>query len=178
MQQESIQDLLSQADEVLQHMSELTGLPIKGPLKKQVISRPEVEKYITQNLHAEMTPAGDARPGSYAAGLRPGPAGLQPGEVSDQLLHRTGGGFLRSPAQDHVHRGLGGAGHAGLTLAHELTHALQDQNFDLEKLPARPARDDDATSARQAVVEGDATAAMMQQSAGGVDLGQLPDSPG
>src|ERR1035441_2067482 len=56
-QQQSAQELLSQADEVLQQMSQITGLPIKGPLNKQVVSRPEVEKYITQNMHEEMTPA-------------------------------------------------------------------------------------------------------------------------
>ncbi len=56
-QQPGAQDLLSQADEVLRQMSQITGLPIKGTLKKQVISRPEIEKYLTENLHEEMTPA-------------------------------------------------------------------------------------------------------------------------
>jgi hypothetical protein len=42
------------------------------------------------------------------------------------------------------------------TLAHEMTHALQDQNFDLEKL--RNVHDDsDRLMALKAVVEGDAT---------------------
>lgn len=45
--------------------------------------------------------------------------------------------------------------------AHELTHGLQDQTFDLEAyLSAKPALDDDAQIARQFVVEGDATLAM------------------
>ena len=56
-QQQGTQDLLSQADEVFQQMSQITGLPIKTPLRKQVVSRPEIEKYLTQNLHEEMTPA-------------------------------------------------------------------------------------------------------------------------
>jgi hypothetical protein len=56
-QNASPQELLSQADGVLQQMSQITGLPIKGPLKKQVIGRPEIEKYLTQNMHEEMTPA-------------------------------------------------------------------------------------------------------------------------
>ncbi|HTL35828.1 MAG TPA: hypothetical protein VL326_22015 [Kofleriaceae bacterium] len=44
--------------------------------------------------------------------------------------------------------------------AHELTHALQDQHFDLAKyLPA--GLDDDQTNARHFVVEGDATFAML-----------------
>lgn len=45
--------------------------------------------------------------------------------------------------------------------AHELTHGLQDQRFDLKKyMSPQPALDDDATFARQFVVEGDATLAM------------------
>jgi hypothetical protein len=45
--------------------------------------------------------------------------------------------------------------------AHELTHGLQDQRFDLTKyMAAKPALDDDAQVARQFVVEGDATFAM------------------
>lgn len=45
--------------------------------------------------------------------------------------------------------------------AHELTHGLQDQAFDLGKyLVTDPPLDDDAQVARQFVVEGDATVAM------------------
>ena len=63
-----------------------------------------------------------------------------------------------------------------LVLAHELTHALQDQNFDLEKFLKADRSDDDATSARQAVVEGHATAAMMQELLSGLDM-KLADMP-
>jgi hypothetical protein len=46
--------------------------------------------------------------------------------------------------------------------AHELTHALQDQHFNLTKyLPSDGSLDDDATTARRFVVEGDATFAML-----------------
>ncbi len=46
--------------------------------------------------------------------------------------------------------------------AHELTHALQDQHFDLHKyLPEAGALDEDAVNARRFVVEGDATLVMM-----------------
>ena len=60
-----------------------------------------------------------------------------------------------------------------MTLSHELTHALQDQNWDLDSYLHGARDDDDASAARQAVVEGYATAAMVQQSTGGVDLGEL-----
>jgi hypothetical protein len=45
--------------------------------------------------------------------------------------------------------------------AHELTHGLQDQRFDLQKfMAAKPPLDDDAQFARQFLVEGDATFSM------------------
>jgi len=46
--------------------------------------------------------------------------------------------------------------------AHELTHALQDQHFDLTRyLPSDRSLDDDAATARRFVAEGDATLVMM-----------------
>src|SRR5688500_1907975 len=45
--------------------------------------------------------------------------------------------------------------------AHELTHGLQDQRFDLKTfMQPQPPLDDDATYARQFIVEGDATFTM------------------
>jgi hypothetical protein len=46
--------------------------------------------------------------------------------------------------------------------AHELTHALQDQHFDLERyLPSDDKLDEDAATARRFVAEGDATLVML-----------------
>jgi len=47
-------------------------------------------------------------------------------------------------------------------LSHELTHALQDQNFGLLKLPLEVKDDDDAAAAASALIEGDATLEMTQ----------------
>lgn len=57
-----------------------------------------------------------------------------------------------------------GAGVDDITLAHELTHALEDQHVDLAELGAGGAGDDAAT-AEQALVEGTATAVMEQYEA-------------
>jgi hypothetical protein len=53
-----------------------------------------------------------------------------------------------------------GAGVDDITLAHELTHALEDQHFDLERLGDGPG--DDAATAEQALVEGTATVVMQR----------------
>ena len=46
-------------------------------------------------------------------------------------------------------------------MAHELTHALQDQHFDLRRFEKWPDGDSDAELAAHALVEGDASLAMM-----------------
>jgi hypothetical protein len=58
------------------------------------------------------------------------------------------------------------------TLVHELTHAVQDQHFDLAKLTADDPLSD-ADAARKALVEGDATLIMMAD-AGGIRPQDLP----
>jgi len=47
-------------------------------------------------------------------------------------------------------------------LAHEYTHALQDQHFDLESLTSKGAGNSDTLLAVQALMEGDATLLMLQ----------------
>lgn len=49
-----------------------------------------------------------------------------------------------------------------ITLAHELTHALQDQNFDLTTFPLKAKDNDDLALAASGLVEGDATLLMAQ----------------
>jgi len=172
-QQQSAQELLSQADEVLQQMSQITGLPIKGPLNKQVVNRPEVEKYITQNMHEEMTPAQIYAQEALARVLGVVPRDFNLEKFVVGLLTEQAAGFYDPKRKtmyiaDWVPPEL-----QSMTLSHELTHALQDQNWDLDSYLHGARDDDDASAARQAVVEGYATAAMMQQVTGGADPEEL-----
>jgi hypothetical protein len=64
-------------------------------------------------------------------------------------------GFWNSATQFLIQRDLVGE----MLLAHELTHALQDQNFDLEKSLDAVKDNDDRLLALKAVAEGDATLA-------------------
>jgi hypothetical protein len=58
-------------------------------------------------------------------------------------------------------------------MAHELTHALQHQHFGLRSALSRIAENDDATIARSAIIEGDATITMVAHMMGGVDVPKL-----
>jgi len=160
---QSPQDLLSQADSVLQQMSELTGLPIKSSLKKQVISRPEVSKYIADTLHSEMTPQEIhiQEATLQAFGLVAPDFNLEKFLISFYTEQAAGfydplrkTMFIADWVEPDMQR---------MVLSHELTHALQDQSYDLEKFLKAARDDDDASATREAVVEGHATAAMIQE---------------
>jgi hypothetical protein len=67
-----------------------------------------------------------------------------------------------------------------MVMSHELTHALQDQHFHIEKWTAAAKPNDDAELARDAVIEGSAMAAMLDYLLHGQgsirDLGELDPS--
>ena len=167
-------ELLDRADDILLEVSKITGLPIKAPLKKQVVSRKEVERYVVENLHAENTPqeirAQEAA--LQAFGLVPRDFDL--GKFLVTFYSEQAAGFY-----DPRHKTMFIADWVAeemqtLVLAHELTHALQDQNFDLDKFLKAVKDDDDAANARQAIAEGHATAAMVQRMVQPVPLVSLP----
>jgi hypothetical protein len=62
-----------------------------------------------------------------------------------------------------------GPGMGTMVLAHELTHALQDQHFGIEKMLNRVKNNDDQTLALKCVAEGDATLAGFGYVAGHLD---------
>ena len=166
--------LLATADDVFQEMSRITGLPVRAPLKKQIISRMEIKKILEQNLHEEYTPREIhiqesvlrafglvSRDFDFAKFL----VTFYTEQAAGAYDPRRKTMFIADWPTEEMQR---------LVLAHELTHALQDQSFDLDEFLHAERQNDDATNARQAVVEGYAMAAMMQQMLGSVDLANMP----
>ncbi len=74
-------------------------------------------------------------------------------------------GIWNNAAQFMIQRDVVGE----MLLAHELTHALQDQNFDLESSLDKVKNDDDRELALKSVAEGDATIAGFAYAAGRMD---------
>jgi hypothetical protein len=168
------ESLLATADEVFEEMSKLTGLPIQGPLKKLVLSRAEIRKFLEENLDEEYTPQQIHKEEAQlkAFGLVSKDFDLRSFLLSFYTEQAAGAYdphrktmFIADWPAEEMQR---------MVLAHELTHALQDQNIDLVKFMRAVKDNDDATGARAAVMEGHATAAMMQRMIGSVPLAALP----
>ena len=168
------QSILETADAILQQMSTITGLPIKAPLKKRIISKSEVEKYLRENLHADYTPR--ELHGEEAALKAFGVVGpdfdLEKFLVS--FYTEQAAGFYDPRRQTMFMADWVEPDQQKMVLAHELTHALQDQSFDLWKYMHAARDDDDASAAREALVEGYATLAMLQSMLGSTPVEKLP----
>jgi len=130
---EQAKELFASVDEILQFVSKDTGLPIKHPVKRKLASRGQVEKFIEDRMKDDQ----DARRLERSEvvlkkfGLLPEQFDLRTFLVG--LLKEQVAGFYDSKKKtiyllDWVEPEAQRA-----VLAHELTHALQDQNFDLEK---------------------------------------------
>lgn len=173
-QQTDLQAQLASADEVLGEMSRTTGLPIKAPLKKRILGRPAIEKYLTESLHAEFSPEElHVQEATLRAfGLVSRDFNLEKFLIA--FYTEQAAGFYDPRTKTMNIADWVAPDMQAMVLAHELTHALQDQNFDLDKFLHATPDNDDATNARQAIAEGHAMAAMMQHVLGPVDLGGLP----
>jgi hypothetical protein len=76
--------------------------------------------------------------------------------ADDSLLASNVTGFYDDVSKTLVVRGTTWTPEMEYTLVHELTHAMQDQVFDLSALTSSPRNDDESAFATRAVVEGDA----------------------
>lgn len=171
-------ELLAQADQVLQQMSRITGLPIKSPVQKKIVSREEIRKILLHNLRTDYTPQDiHVQEATLRAfGLTPKGFDLQKFLIS--FYTEQVAGFYDPQTKTMYMADWIPTKMQGMVLSHELTHALQDQNFNLVQYMKDVKNKDDAESARQAVVEGYATAAMFQTMLGDTPISAMPGFDG
>jgi hypothetical protein len=149
------------ADEVLQQVSQITGLKLLTPVKKTLRSRDEIRAYVLREMDDEKNPAernAEAR-SAEAFGLIP--KGFDLDNFMVDLLTEQIAGLYDPKAREFYIADWIPIDDQRMVMAHELTHALQDQHFqiDLWVKAARP--NDDAELARESVLEGSAMAAMI-----------------
>ena len=181
--------LFKSVDEILKFVSDHTGLPIKSPVKRELTSREQLEKYINQRMAEDEDAARLKRSGIVLKkfGLLPADFNIETYIV--QLYREQVAGYYDPKTKtiyllDWVDPELQKA-----VLAHELTHALQDQNFDLMKWAdwgnsrrgatkslTEAVADDEDRAGRQSLMEGQAMVMLMEYTL--APMGRtLEDSP-
>ncbi len=174
-----VKELFRSVDEILQFASKDTGLPIKHEVKRRLAKRDEVQSYIKKSIKEDkdakrlerssavlkkfgLLPRNFDLPNFLVAMLREQVAGYY--DVKTKTVNLLN--WVDIEQQKPV-------------LAHELTHALQDQSFgiekwmkeaqdDIDKKEDKPSikdiENDEESSARQAVIEGQAMVVLMDYS--------------
>ena len=144
---------------VLKETSQLRGLSILRPVKSGVQTRAGVEAMIRRELAGTSSNELLASQGFLTQlGLAPRDFDLKKSTTS--LLGEQVAGYYDPRNGTFYTSDRISTGELETVMAHELTHALQDQHFDLKRLENGPRHNSDARLALAALVEGDATLVM------------------
>ncbi|HUO59509.1 MAG TPA: hypothetical protein VMU24_02500 [Candidatus Acidoferrales bacterium] len=159
------EQLFRSVDEILRFVSKDTGLEIKHPVKRRLVSQEEVLAFLKKRMEEDGDPKRLERASVTLKklGLLPRDFDLQSFLLS--LLEEQVAGYYDPKTKTVNLLNWVDADVQKPVLAHELTHALQDQNFGLEKWgdvskkvknDAEDMARDEERTARQAVAEGQA----------------------
>jgi hypothetical protein len=154
-------DFAKAADEVLAQMSKILHLPIKQPLKKSLRSKQEIRDYLVREEKEDRDEAqryADTK-ALEAFGLIP--KGFPLDQFMLDVLTDQVAGLYDPKAKEFYIADWIPADEQRDVMSHELTHALEDQSFDVDPWIKAARPNDDAEMARDAVSEGTALAAMV-----------------
>ncbi len=156
-------DLLKTADEMMQKVVALRGLQPTGPVQKGIKSRQEISDYLARHVREVYDPAELESEGVMLRKLGLIPVDMNYKEFMLKLLSEQVGGYYDPDKKTFFIAGWLPVDEQKPVMVHELTHALQDQHFDLQHLMEadRKLKDDDEVLAHMALFEGDATAVML-----------------
>jgi hypothetical protein len=172
---ERAKQLFAMVDVLIKFSSDESGLPIQSTVKRQLITRAAVESYLEQKFNDDEGAKRMQRDEIVLKkfGLLDRDFALKPFLLA--LLKEQIEAFYDSKTKTVNLLDWIDAEEQKPVLAHELTHALQDQHSDLQKWDNQTPDDvshdaagdqdhlakDEMDTARDAVVEGQATAVMM-----------------
>ena len=149
-------------------VTELRGLRFRRQVPVTIESPAKLARRLLRTLDAETDEADEARVGRALAVLGQLPQGTDLPRLRRRIQAESVLGFYlpgRAPkGRLYVRSTRGLDPYAKVVLAHELTHALTDQHYDLtrsDRLAAATGRDDEQT-AYSALIEGDATLVMQR----------------
>jgi hypothetical protein len=169
-------DLFKSVDEILKFSSDDTGLPIKREVKRKLIKRDEVQSYLQKNMKEDKDAQRLERSEVVLKkfGLLPRTFDLRKFLIT--MLREQVAGYYDPKTNTVNLLNWVDVEQQRPVLAHELTHALQDQSFGLEKWLKAPEdadqknpspkdiASDEESAARQAVTEGQAMVVLLDYS--------------
>ena len=172
-------ELFRSVDEILQFASQDTGLPIKHKVKRRLTKRDEVQSYLEKSMKDDKDAKRLERSSAVLKKFGLLPRNFDLGTFLVAMLREQVAGYYDVKTKTVNLLNWLDAEQQKPVLAHELTHALQDQSFDIEKwmkgsaeaadnkkIDPNPSdiENDEESAARQAIVEGQAMVVLLDYS--------------
>src|SRR5277367_265782 len=172
-------ELFRSVDEILQFASQDTDLPIKHKVKRRLTKRDEVQSYLEKSMKEDKDAKRLERSAAVLKKFGLIPHNFDLGTFLVAMLREQVAGYYDAKTKTVNLLNWLDVEQQKPILAHELTHALQDQSFEIEKWmkgsgektdnkkdePSQAdIKNDEETSARQAVVEGQAMVVLLDYS--------------
>ncbi len=179
VQEDAASQLLRTADEIVQQVARIRGLEPRSAINRGVKTKEEISEYLARSVSKNYDEDELLREGRLLEKIGFIPDGSQYKDLIMRLLTEQVGGYYDPDEKTFFIAGWLPVEQQRPVMVHELTHALQDQHFDLGRLLDEDVRlkNDDRALAHKAVFEGDGMAVMIDyllQPMGKTFL-QLPD---
>lgn len=174
-------DMMAKASKLKKAVTQIRGLSFKQDVPMGVYTKDELRKFMSHELERDFPPsqADRDRKVMYKLGLIPKDLDLV--KAYTDLYSEAVAGFYhprtkrlylikreekdpddKERKQEELVEKLYGVKMEDVYLVHELTHAAQDQNYDLETVQHEHCMNDDLIMAIRCLVEGEATVVMFQ----------------
>ena len=157
----SVEDPAALVARIQPAVEELRGLKFKRPVTVKTVTSAEARAYFSQRANTEWPEERLRLDQRVYEQLGLLPAGFDLlGSILDVLEEQALGYYDPGTDVFSVVEGTLSSSLAPVLVAHELTHALDDQHFDLDAVMDSAEAEDDRSAAAAAVVEGSGTAVM------------------
>ena len=154
------QRIIATTAEVLKETSKLRELPVLRPVRSGAQSRREIERMLVSKLNQQISPQEihAIEQSLKKFGFVQRDFAYRPFIIS-LLTEQVAGYYDPAARRFHLADWIDLEAQKPV-MAHELTHALQDQHFNLRRFENWPRGDSDAQLAAHSLIEGDATLTM------------------
>jgi hypothetical protein len=170
MSQTEVNDLVKQ---IIPAVEKLRGLEFKQPVPVRIVNDETTRRHMTSRIEKFLPRKKILRTQTAYLQLGLLPAGTEMLSVFLKILEEQVGGFYDPEENtffvlDDMPRAI-----APLLIAHELTHALDDQYFKLDELTTKSMENNDSSGAVGAVIEGSGTLIMTRYMLREMQAGRL-----